>query len=1007
MINNANCVDIAGLRKEAVSYFRNIFQEEIKPRPRFENLEFKRLLPSHISLLTDPFTHKEIDMAVASCEGNKAPGPDGFNFNFVKSSWEVIKHDIYDIVQKFWATSKLPKGSNTAFIALIPKIDSPASFKDFRPISMVGCVYKIISKLLARRLQQVMDYLVDPLQSSFIEGRQILDGALIAGEIIESCKRYKTKATLLKLDFHKAFDSISWGFLDWVQEQMGFPPLWRAWIKSCVMSASASILINGSPTPPIKLHRGLRQGDPLSPFLFNLAAETLNLILKKGMDLHLWDGIATRPNGITISHLQYADDTIIFCPPDIEFLCNIKRSLIAFHIASGLNVNFHKSALYGINVDEAWLLNTADILLCRTGVLPFTYLGLPIGGNSSRINTWEPIITRMNNKLATWKGHMLSIGGRLTLLKASLSSLPLYYMSLFPVPKGIIDIMVKIQRNFLWSGSGLSRAFPLVAWTRIELPKILGGLGVGNLAHRNLALMFKWLWRYFHEPSALWRAVISDKYGYPSSLTFMDLSIPPSGGPWKQICKAVLTHPIAKTFGSQNIRKNVGCGNQTLFWHEIWVSDSPLKILFPRLFSNCVNPSATVSSLGVWDGLEWHWLIPWCRVLGPRAQEEKAALMEILKTVVLDLSRDDSLIWTPHKSGSFSVRSASLELAKSSKCIHQDIVKGIWRGLVPHRIEIFVWLSIQEKINTRSKLAKIGIISHENSSCGLCASYLETPSHLLIHCHTSWKIWNWWLSLWDLSWVFPFSLKDLFQQWRVNGGDNFFKKVWHASFFVILWSLWKERNARIFTTTSSSLCDLKNLILLRMVWWLKAWEDDFPYSATEVLQNPKCLRWLKTAPILNPACLASDEVWSPPPCGSLKWNVDASFNPRFKHAAVGGVLRNDQGNFVCLFSSPIPLLEINSAEVFAIYRAIQISVSSVATKGQPLIIISDSANAVQWCNSDVGGPWNLNFLLNFIRNARKSWLPLSIIHKGRATNGVADALAKQGLSRKDEFLAWC
>ena len=453
LFDKTNCVDIAGIKKEAVSYFRNIFKEEINSRPRFENLDFKHLLPSQISMLTEPFTHKEIDLAVASCEGNKAPGPDGLNFNFIKSAWEVIKHDIYDMVEKFWATSHLPKGCNTAFVALIPKIESPSGFKDFRPISMVGCIYKIISKLLARRLQQVMDHLVGPLQSSFIEGRQILDGALIAGEIIESCKRHKTEATMLKLDFHKAFDSISWGFLDWVHEQMGFPLLWRAWIKSCVMTASASILINGSPTHPVKLHRGLRQGDPLSPFLFNLAVETLNLILKKGLDLGLWDGIATRPNGVVISHLQYADDTIIFCPPKVEFLCNIKKTLIAFHIASGLGVNFHKSALYGINVDELWLSHTADLLLCRTGSLPFTYLGLPIGGNISRRAAWEPVIDRMKNKLAAWNGKLLSIGGRLTLIKASLSSLPLYFMSLFPIPKGIIDCIVKIQRNFLWNGT--------------------------------------------------------------------------------------------------------------------------------------------------------------------------------------------------------------------------------------------------------------------------------------------------------------------------------------------------------------------------------------------------------------------------------------------------------------------------------------------------------------------------------------------------------------------------
>ena len=557
LLDNTNFVDPAGIRKEAISYFQKIFNEEIDHRSRFENLGFKQLMPSHISMLMAPFSHDEINMAVASCDGNKAPGPDGFNFNFIKSAWEVIKHDIYDIVENFWATSKLPKGCNTTLIALIPKVDSPSGFKDFRPISMVGSIYKIVSKILARRLQCVMDFLVGPLQTSFIKGRQILDGALIASEIIDSYKHHKTKATILKLDFHKAFDSISWDYLDWVQEQMGFPPSWRSWIKSC-MTASASILLNGSPTPPIKLHRGLRQGDPLSPFLFNLAVETLSLILKKGLDLRLWEGIPTRPDGIIVSHLQYADDTVIFCPPNLDYLLNIKKMLVAFHIAFGLSVNFHKSAIYGVNVDAHWLSQAASSLLCRVGCLPFTYLGLPLGGNISRLLAWEPIIKRMNLKLASWKGKMLSIGGRLTLIKASLSSLPLYYMSLYPIPKGVVEKIVAIRRNFLWSGSSDKRALPPIAWGRLELPKILGGLGIGNLCQRNVAFLIKWLWRFLNEPKAFWRSIINDKYGYSSSLSIVDLTIPKFGGPWKSICKTILNHPTAKDFGRTKFRKKCG-----------------------------------------------------------------------------------------------------------------------------------------------------------------------------------------------------------------------------------------------------------------------------------------------------------------------------------------------------------------------------------------------------------------------------------------------------------------
>lgn len=152
-------------------------------------MQFNELSPEKVTSLTLPFSLEEIELAVASCDADKAPGPDGFNFKFIKNAWQTIKQDIYDMVSEFWASSTLPKGSNTAYITLIPKISSPLSFKDYRPISMVGCIYKIIAKLMARRIQKVMSSIISPLQTSYIEGRQILDGALVASEIIDSCKK--------------------------------------------------------------------------------------------------------------------------------------------------------------------------------------------------------------------------------------------------------------------------------------------------------------------------------------------------------------------------------------------------------------------------------------------------------------------------------------------------------------------------------------------------------------------------------------------------------------------------------------------------------------------------------------------------------------------------------------------------------------------------------------------------------------------------------------------------
>lgn len=138
----------------------------------------------------------------------------------------------------------------------------------------------------------------------------------------------------------------------------------------------------------------------------------------------------------------------------------------------------------------------------------------------------------------------------------------------------------------------------------------------------------------------------------------------------------------------------------------------------------------------------------------------------------------------------------------------------------------------------------------------------------------------------------------------------------------------------------------------------------------------------------------------------MKWNVDASVSISTASSSIGGVLRNHKGNFCCMFSSPIPFMEINCAEILGIFRAIKISISSEKIKKENIIIESDSANAVLWCNQDDGGPWNMNFHLNFIRNARKTNLILSIIHERRAANYVADSLAKQGLQRQSEFIAW-
>ena len=1007
-VNGEKVDDPSQIKSEAVKFFKSIFREEFSNRPIFEDLQFNKISPEQATSLTLPFSNEEIDTAVASCDSDKAPGPDGFNFKFIKSAWETVKEDMYQIVHEFWAKAQLPRGSNTAYIALIPKISNPSSFKDYRPISMVGCIYKIVAKLMARRLQGVMSDLVAPLQSAYIEGRQILDGALVASEIIDSCKKKGTKATLLKLDFHKAYDSVSWSFLQWILEKMNFPPQWCEWIMTCVSTASASILINGSPSMPFKLQRGLRQGDPLSPFLFVLIVEALNQMIGKATSLNLWSGVETCKNGMTVTHLQYADDTLIFCDASLSSLKNIKQALILFHLASGLQFNFHKSSLMGINTQAEWLQDAAKSLLCKTGHIPFTYLGLPIGGNLSRIQAWDPIIEKLSKKLATWKGKMLSIGGRITLIKSSISNLPLYYMSLFPIPKGVVEKINKITRAFLWSGDMEKRSIPLVSWKLIQLPKSLGGLSIGNIIHKNLALLCKWIWRLFHDPSSLWSLVIRDKYKYPQTFSISDLSIPSSGGPWRHICAAIFNNTKARSIIINGMRKNIGSGSSTFFWHDPWLCATPLKKKCPRLFLIAVNKNAKVEAQGFWEGYNWIWSFEWQRTLRPRDLAEKKELDNLLSSVCPAHETNDKCIWAYNKAGIFSTKSVTLELDKLGPLPQQDAIKGLWRGLVPHRIEIFVWTALLGRINTRNKLASLGIIPPESDVCPLCSASSETSAHLLLHCSFSQQLWYWWLDLWHVKWAFPNSLRDAFDQWKCpEKKPIFFKKVWVACFFIILWTVWKERNLRIFGDSHTSISSLKDLILLRLGWWITGWCDKFPYSPMDITRNPSCLVWSGEPTITSTAtAVIPQEVWTPPDFDHVKWNVDASISIPKECSAIGGVLRNHQGYFKCLFSSPIPFMEINCAEVLAIHRAITITLASDSLKRCNVILESDSSNAVQWCNSAEGGPWNMNYFLNFIRNARKRDLKISIVHKRRSTNFVADSMAKQGLHRRGEFIAW-
>ncbi|KAL0284158.1 UNVERIFIED_CONTAM: hypothetical protein Sradi_7206800 [Sesamum radiatum] len=273
------------VNQEFISYFQNLFGGPSLHRSI--DLEFLRpelkhtITTAEASLLVTPVTLSEVKNAFFDIDAESAPGPDGYTSAFYRNAWPVIGQTLFQAVDEFFRTGKMLKQINTTLISLIPKVSLPRYVSDYRPIACCNVLYKSITKIIVKRLQQVLPLLIDYSQNAFVPGRSITDNILLAQELLAGYnqKRLPSRCTI-KLDIQKAYDSVEWDFMLEVLKLFHFPHHFIVLINQCVSTASFSVSLNGSIHGFFKGGRGLRQGDPMSPYLFVLVMEIWNLLLK-------------------------------------------------------------------------------------------------------------------------------------------------------------------------------------------------------------------------------------------------------------------------------------------------------------------------------------------------------------------------------------------------------------------------------------------------------------------------------------------------------------------------------------------------------------------------------------------------------------------------------------------------------------------------------------------------------------------------------------------------------
>ncbi|KAA3459024.1 reverse transcriptase [Gossypium australe] len=788
--------------------------------------------------LTKSFSEEEICNAVKSMPVLKAPGSDGFAAIFFQRYWRIIGTDTVGYCLDILNGRREFGDINKTRLVLIPKVDKPKTMSQFRPISLCNVIYKIIAKVLVNRMSNILDACINESQGAFIPGRLISDNVLIAYEALHSLKMKKSgrKGTFaLKLDMSKAYDRVEWDFLAGMMKSLGFHDDWTVLVMRCVCSVSYSVQLNGVDSDWITPSRGLRQGDPLSPYLFLICAEGFSALLEEAKKSGDMRGAKIGRGRLSINHLFFADDCILFGDATREGVQTVRKIICEYESNAGQRVNYDKSLIYfGANVQDEMKEEITRLLGVRIASSPEKYLGLPMMVGRRKSWAFADFKDRFRKRIDRWSLRYLSMGGKEVFIKSVLQATP-------SMPCNAFSSLGNIMNRFWWANGKTKTGIHWSTWDVLCLPKVAGGLGFKDLFLFNKALLAKRVWRILTNLNCLLAKIGS----YPSFT-------------WRSICNC-------RELIEEGMLWRIGNGERVNIWNDSWlpgkennrISGQEIRIQW-----------STVRDLIHSDSNTWK-----ADLIRKLVEEDTAR--RILSIPLSGGNSQDTVVWKFEGSGEYSVRSGYRTLVSSltntnpysnNNAIFTDFYKDLWGLNIPSKIKIHVWRLFNNLIPHYCNLAKKKLAAE--SLCPLCKEGMETTNHLVWSCGVLRQVW------------------DHFQ-FRTHQFDTLGEaQVCFARFFIAadshqkniiaisIWSLWYRRNKLIHEGVKFKIEEVLGFI--------HGYLQDISLTQSN---------------LLNKVNHSLQTKWQAPELGTIKINFDASFHIT-DQTAISAVIARDNTGYI-------------------------------------------------------------------------------------------------------------